>query len=151
MAWLVDPNIFAANPKGSHSHPGVADWWASAEQRDLFLSVMTLGEIRRRIERVRHRDPAKAVGLERWLHDMIDASGARIVGIDLTVPDARGGHVGSAIRPGWQRDCNTDRPHVSLAYRPPVTETISPPRWPFESAALRLRPAWREMLRFTCL
>ncbi|MCQ4162796.1 type II toxin-antitoxin system VapC family toxin, partial [Roseomonas sp. GC11] len=59
-------------------------------ERDLFLSVLTLGEIRRGIEGVRPRDPAKAATLERWLHDVADAFGARIIGVDLAVAEAWG-------------------------------------------------------------
>lgn len=38
----------------------------------------------------------------------------------------------------WRRHYNTQRPHSSLGYRPPVPETICPPSSPFGSAALRL-------------
>lgn len=90
MTWLVDTNIISEIRKGERCHPGVAAWWAEVEERDLFLSVLTLGEIRRGIEGVRHRDPAKAVALERWLRDVSDAFGARIIGLDLGVADAWG-------------------------------------------------------------
>jgi hypothetical protein len=74
--------------QGSHSHLGVADWWASFGEHDVFLSVMTLGEIRGRIESVRHRDPVKAAALERWLRDVVNAFGALIIGVDPAVADA---------------------------------------------------------------
>lgn len=38
----------------------------------------------------------------------------------------------------WRRHDNTQRPHSSLAYRPPAPETIAMPRWPLGSAPLRL-------------
>ena len=38
----------------------------------------------------------------------------------------------------WRVDYNTERPHSSLAYRPPAPETIALPRWPLGSAPLRL-------------
>ena len=90
MTWLVDTNIISEIRKGSRCHPVVAAWWASVEDRELFLSVLTLGEIRRGIEGVRHRDPAKAAVLERWLRDVADAFGSRIIGIDLAVAEAWG-------------------------------------------------------------
>lgn len=90
MTWLVDTNIISEVRKGPRCHPGVAAWWAAVEDRDLFLSVMTLGEIRRGIEAIRHRDPAKAATLERWLRDVSEAFGARIIGVDLAVAEAWG-------------------------------------------------------------
>lgn len=90
MTWLVDTNIISEIRKRSRCHPGVAGWWASVEERDLFLSVLTLGEIRRGIEGVRHRDPAKAAALERWVRDVADAFGSRIIGVDPAVAEAWG-------------------------------------------------------------
>jgi predicted nucleic acid-binding protein len=90
VTWLVDTNIISEVRKGPRCHPGVAAWWAAVEDRDLFLSVLTLGEIRRGIEAIRHRDPAKAATLERWLRDVSEAFGARIIGVDLAVAEAWG-------------------------------------------------------------
>lgn len=90
MTWLVDTNIISEVRKGPRCHPGVAAWWAAVEDRDLFLSVLTLGEIRRGIEGIRQRDPAKAATLERWLRDISEAFGARIIGVDLAVAEAWG-------------------------------------------------------------
>lgn len=90
MTWLVDTNIISEVRKGPRCHLGVAAWWEAVEDRDLFLSVLTLGEIRRGIEAIRHRDPAKAATLERWLRDVSEAFGARIIGVDLAVAEAWG-------------------------------------------------------------
>jgi predicted nucleic acid-binding protein len=90
VTWLVDTNIISEVRKGPRCHPGVAAWWAAVEDRDLFLSVLTLGEIRRGIEGIRQRDPAKAATLERWLRDISEAFGARIIGVDLAVAEAWG-------------------------------------------------------------
>lgn len=90
MTWLVDTNIISEVRKGPRCHPGVAAWWAAVEDRDLFLSVLTLGEIRRGIEGIRHRDPAKAATLERWLRDVSEAFGARIISVDPAVAEAWG-------------------------------------------------------------
>ncbi len=90
MTWLVDTNIISEIRKGARCHPGVAAWWAGVEERDLFLSVLTLGEIRRGIEGVRQRDPAKAGALERWLDEVSNAFEARIIGVDLAVADVWG-------------------------------------------------------------
>lgn len=90
MTWLVDTNIISEVRKGSRCHPSVASWWAAVEDRDLFLSALTLGEIRKGIESVRPRDPVKAGALERWLREVSDVFGARIIGVDPAVADAWG-------------------------------------------------------------
>lgn len=90
MTWLVDTNIISEIRKGPRRHHGVEICWAAVEDRDLFLSVLTLGEIRRGVEGIRHRDPAKAATLERWLSDVSEAFGTRIIGVDPTVADAWG-------------------------------------------------------------
>jgi predicted nucleic acid-binding protein len=90
MTWLVDTNVISEIRKGPRCHPSVASWWAAVEDRDLFLSALTLGEIRKGIESVRPRDPVKAGALERWLREVSDVFGARIIGVDPAVADAWG-------------------------------------------------------------
>lgn len=97
MSWLVDTNVISEIRKGSRCHPAVAAWWEGVEDRDLFLSALTLGEVRTGIETVRPRDPAKATALEAWLATVIEAFGARVLGVDTAVTEAWGRIV--AIRP----------------------------------------------------
>ena len=44
---------------------GVVAWYANTRSRDIYLSVLVLGEVRQGIERLRRRDPDQAVRLER--------------------------------------------------------------------------------------
>lgn len=90
MTWLIDTNIISEVRKGARCHPAVAAWWASVEDRDLFLSALSLGEIRRGVEAIRPRDPAKAAALEAWLTDVVDAFGPRILGVNIAVADSWG-------------------------------------------------------------
>ena len=90
MTWLIDTNVISEIRKGPRCHPSVASWWAAVEDRDLFLSALTLGEIRKGVESVRLRDPVKAGALERWLREVSDVFGARIIGVDPAVADAWG-------------------------------------------------------------
>lgn len=90
MTWLIDTNVISEVRKGPRCHPGVAAWWAGVEDRDLFLSALTLGEIRRGIEQVRRRDSTKAVALEAWLTEIASAFGPRVLGVDLPVAEAWG-------------------------------------------------------------
>jgi predicted nucleic acid-binding protein len=90
VTWLVDTNVISEVRKGSRCDPVVAAWWQGVEDRDLFLSVLTLGEIRRGIEAVRPRDPAKASALAAWFADVVDAFGTRVLGVDEAVAEAWG-------------------------------------------------------------
>jgi predicted nucleic acid-binding protein len=86
----VDTNIISEIRKGARGHPGVTAWWQGVQEEDLFLSVLTLGEIRRGVEGVRPRDPAKAEALQRWLAAVTGGFAARILPVDTRVADAWG-------------------------------------------------------------
>ena len=69
---------------------GWPDWFAGLAEDDLYLSVLTIGEIRKGIERVRLRDWRAAASLERWLHEVIDAHRDRILPVDEAVAEEWG-------------------------------------------------------------
>ena len=50
-------------------HGAVAAWFNAVEERTLFLSSVTLGELQAGIERTRRHDASKADELERWVDD----------------------------------------------------------------------------------
>ena len=90
MTWLIDTNIISEVRKGLRCNPAVAAWWSSVEDRDLFLSTLTIGEIRKGVEAVRIRDPDKARALEAWLQTIVQTFGPRILGIDAAVAESWG-------------------------------------------------------------
>ena len=97
MSYLIDTNIISEVRKGDRCDPNVSAWYASIADKDLFLSTLVLGEIRKGVELARPRDPDKAAALERWLGQVEAAFGARVLGIDNAVTD-RWGRM-SAVRP----------------------------------------------------
>ncbi len=90
MTWLIDTNIISEVRKGSRCHPSVAAWWSSVEDRDLFLSALTIGEIRKGVETLRVRDPDRARALEAWLRAIVQAFGPRILDVDGAVAESWG-------------------------------------------------------------
>ena len=66
MSFLLDTNPLseARRPAGAAS---VKAWFASVPARDLYISVLLLGEVRRGIEGLRRRDPTQAGVFEVWL------------------------------------------------------------------------------------
>lgn len=77
----------------------VADWMDSTDEELLFLSVLTLGEIRKGIAALAH--PARKVRLEAWLsRDLILRFEDRILLIDQEVADRWGRITGSLALKG---------------------------------------------------
>ena len=97
MSFLIDTNIISEVRKGARCHPGVAAWYASIADNELYLSVLVLGEIRRGVELARARDPMKADALEAWLSAIHSSFGARILPVNSAVSDLWGRM--SALRP----------------------------------------------------
>ncbi len=90
MNYLIDTNIISELRKGPRCDRRVALWFASIRDRDLYLSVLVLGEIRKGIEAARAREPAKAAALETWLAAVIDSFGDRILPVDRAVAEEWG-------------------------------------------------------------
>jgi predicted nucleic acid-binding protein len=57
--FLVDTNVVSEVRKGAACDRKVAAWYASIDDGDLYLSVLVTGEIRKGIEPVKRRDPAR--------------------------------------------------------------------------------------------
>ena len=66
MSYLLDTNIVSEVRK-ARANQHVRAWFASVPGQSLYLSVLTVGEIRRGIERLRRHDPAQAAVFETWL------------------------------------------------------------------------------------
>ena len=90
MSWLLDANIVSELRKGSRCDANVAAWYAQVESGELFMSVLTLGEIRKGVERMRRHDPAQARMLERWLADLRTIYADRLIAVDRDVADEWG-------------------------------------------------------------
>jgi predicted nucleic acid-binding protein len=68
--YLVDTDVISDARKGDKTNAGVQAFFQTAvrDSAGLFLSVITIGELRQGIERIRHRgDDAQAKRLESWL------------------------------------------------------------------------------------
>jgi predicted nucleic acid-binding protein len=67
MAFLLDTNVLSELRKGAKANAYVCRWAAAQRNQRHFVSVVSLGEIRKGIERLRQKDPPQAEVLERWL------------------------------------------------------------------------------------
>ena len=64
MGYLIDTNVLSEIRKGDRANAGVREWFADASDDDLFVSVLTMGGIRRGIEGICRRDPVSATYLD---------------------------------------------------------------------------------------
>lgn len=64
--FLLDTNVISAVRRPDRA-PKVANWLRGKPEQDLFLSVITIGEIERGIHQQQQRDPAFAADLRAWL------------------------------------------------------------------------------------
>ena len=90
MSYLIDTNIISEVRKGGRCDEHVARWYAAIDDRQIYLSVLVLGEIRKGVEIVRRQDVAQAQALERWLTAVDVAFGERVLGVDRKVVDEWG-------------------------------------------------------------
>ena len=84
--YLLDTDVLSALRRRERE-PAVARWLESQRTTDLYLSVVTVGEVERGIVRQRRRDPAFAEALAAWLDRVLAWYGDRVLGVDL--PTAR--------------------------------------------------------------
>lgn len=88
MSFLLDTNAVSEIRRGRDEH--VRAWVGEVGDIDLYLSVLTLGEIRKGIELLRDRDPAQAEVFASWLGDLGTRFADRIVPVDVRVAEEWG-------------------------------------------------------------
>jgi predicted nucleic acid-binding protein len=78
--YLIDTDVISEARRGEKANAGVRAFFdgAARDNTALYLSAITIGELRQGVESIRHRgDAAQAGRLERWLgrltHDYADA------------------------------------------------------------------------------
>jgi predicted nucleic acid-binding protein len=95
MTYLLDTNVVSELRRRQPDRHVLA-WFESVPSARLFLSVLTVGEIRLGIERLRRKDAVRAEGLEWWLRGLRDTYRDHVIDVDaetaqewgrLNVPD----------------------------------------------------------------
>lgn len=81
--FLIDTNVVGELRKGNRGNAGVRAFWERAEPATLFVSVVTIGELRHGVENLRARgDLPQARQLETWLNDVLIDHTDRILDFD---------------------------------------------------------------------
>ncbi len=87
MGYLIDTNVLSELRKGDKANVGVQDWFANTDSNQLYISVLTLGEIRQGIEQLKRRDLIASQVLEHWLQQIETASARRILPVSGEIAD----------------------------------------------------------------
>jgi toxin FitB len=93
MSYLLDTNIVSEiNRRTPNS--GVLQWFDDTEETDLFISVITMGEIRRGIEQIRRRnqmdEERRAARLEQALNALRNDYRGRFIPISEEIAEEWG-------------------------------------------------------------
>jgi len=89
VSFLLDTNVISETTK-KRPNASLMAWLQSVPSTDLFLSVVTLGEIRKGVELKRTANPEDAARLETWLQTLALRYRSRILVLDEEIADRWG-------------------------------------------------------------
>jgi predicted nucleic acid-binding protein len=89
--YLIDTNVISEIRKGINANQSVQRFFQEKRDDKLLLSVVTIGEIHRGIERLIYRkDIEQATQLDKWLQTLLHQYSDSIVPIDLEIAELWG-------------------------------------------------------------
>jgi predicted nucleic acid-binding protein len=137
VTYLVDTNVRSELRKGTRAHPEVRTLFADIPEEEIFLAAVTVGEIRRGIERVRRRgDAPQAEHIEAWLEDVLSRYADRVLHFDLDCAQLWG-HLMA-----WNAHNPVDKQIVATAFVFDLTIVTRNVR-DFEGSGVRLLNPWQ--------
>ena len=96
--YLLDTPVLSELVKPA-PHPAVVSWIDSANEATLYVSVLTLGELRKGVSRLPPSERREA--LEQWLmHDVASRFRGRLLPVDAATALEWGALQGTALRAG---------------------------------------------------
>jgi predicted nucleic acid-binding protein len=84
VTYLLDTVVLSELRKRQRD-PRLVAWLRGTRQVDLYLSVVTIGEVEKGIAKQQRRDPEFAGRLTSWLDDVLRHYVSRILPVDLNV------------------------------------------------------------------
>ena len=93
--YLLDTNVVSALRR-LERNPEIGQWVGRQRTADLYLSVVTVGEIERGIAQQQRRDPAFAADLGLWLDRILRWYGNRVLALDIATA-RRWGQLSAAL------------------------------------------------------
>lgn len=100
LAYLLDTNVLSETRK-QKADPGVIAFLRAAEPSSLFISVLTMGELRKGVagKKLRDPDPDAARRLAAWVEGLEVSFADRMLGIDGATARLWGDWSGQRPRP----------------------------------------------------
>jgi len=89
MTYLLDTNVISELRK-PRPDACVLAWYETVASGEIFISALTIGEIRIGIERLRRRDGEQAKVLEKWLRGLQVIYRDRVINVDTDVAEEWG-------------------------------------------------------------
>jgi predicted nucleic acid-binding protein len=89
MTFLLDTNVVSELRRGL-PNPQVVAWFDKHRQDDLYLSVLTIGELRQGVEGLRRREAEAAEDLDQWLTGLLAAYLDHVVPVTSAIADTWG-------------------------------------------------------------
>lgn len=121
MGYLLDISVLSEIQKPRPA-ASVLSWWDTVPAAELFLSVLTIGEIRQGITRLARHDPRRAARYEQWHDALLQTFDDRIVPVTLKtaelwgelgaadpIPEVDGLLAATALAHGWTLVTRTAR------------------------------------------
>lgn len=90
MSFLLDTNLISELRKNAKCNRAVWTWYEAQSFEDLFLSVLTTGEIRKGVEKCRMKDVPRAQAYETWLRGLENGFKERILPVTAEIADMWG-------------------------------------------------------------
>jgi predicted nucleic acid-binding protein len=135
MSYLIDTNVISELIK-PRPNKAVLEWFTAIPEDSLYLSVITLGEIRKGIEKI--SEPHKKEKLRIWLeHELPAWFGSRLLPIDKHIADCWGLLQAQTLRTLPAIDSLLAATAISASLYL-VTRNV----FDFESVALRIINPW---------
>jgi predicted nucleic acid-binding protein len=88
--YLLDTNILSELRKGPSADAGVRGWARAHARERHFISVLSLGEIRKGIEILRRRSPGQCEAFESWLEGIRTTFSETVLELDAGILDEWG-------------------------------------------------------------
>lgn len=89
MSFLLDTNVLSETRRRAPD-ANVLAWLDRADPGELYVSVLSIGEIRKGIETRRRSDAGAAAALDHWLRGLETLFADRLVPIDLEIAETWG-------------------------------------------------------------
>ena len=81
---MLDANVIS-ELRRRRPDPHVLAWYDSVNSAEIYISALSVGEIRLGIERLRRKDAPRADLLEQWLRGLLVTYSSHIIDVDASV------------------------------------------------------------------